>query len=163
VAGDRELRPVPGRPGRVRLGRGHARPALLGGGPGDQWIGGGALAIASLACAEPTDAAGALASLGWLRPPLGDAALGLWVATAAWLPVLAVDELRSPRLRYDVRRWSTVFPPGMYAVSSAAVGRAMSVSLLVSFARVWIWIALAVWLAVAIAGVQRARTLAVSR
>jgi tellurite resistance protein TehA-like permease len=73
-----------------------------------------------------------------------------------WLPLLVVDELVSPRFRYDVRRWSTVFPLGMYAASSVAVGRAVPAPALVTFARVWIWIALAAWLAVAVAACRHA-------
>lgn len=124
--------------------------------PGDQWIAGGALAISALACAQLADAAGVLAGLGSLRAPLADAALALLIAAAVWLPLLVVDELLSPRLRYDIRRWSTVFPLGMYAVSSVAVGQAVPAPVLVDFARLWIWIALAAWLAVAFAAFRHA-------
>jgi tellurite resistance protein TehA-like permease len=124
--------------------------------PGDQWIAGGALAISALACAQLADAAGGLVGLGSLRAPLADAALALLIAAAVWLPLLVVDELVSPRFRYDVRRWSTVFPLGMYAASSVAVGRAVPAPALVTFARVWIWIALAAWLAVAVAACRHA-------
>jgi hypothetical protein len=47
----------------------------------------------------------------------------VWVAALAWLPALLAGELASPRLRYDERRWSTVFPLGMYAVCSFVVAR----------------------------------------
>jgi hypothetical protein len=43
------------------------------------------------------------------------------VLTMLWLPVLLLDEALHPRPRYDVRRWSTVFPVGMYAACSFAV------------------------------------------
>lgn len=35
-----------------------------------------------------------------------------------WLPVLLLAEMLRPRLGYDVRRWSTGFPVGMYAACS---------------------------------------------
>jgi tellurite resistance protein TehA-like permease len=122
---------------------------------GDQWIAGGALAISALACAQLADAAGALVEHGSLRAPLADTALALLIAAFVWLPVLVVDELLSPRLRYDIRRWSTVFPLGMYAVSSVAVGQAVPAHAFVAFARVWIWIAFAAWLATALGAFRR--------
>jgi hypothetical protein len=123
---------------------------------GDQWIAGGALAISGLACAQLADAAGVLVGLGSLRAPLADTALALLIAAALWLPLLVVDELLSPRLRYDLRRWSTVFPLGMYAVSSVTVGQVVPAHEFVRFASVWIWIALAAWLAAALGAFRRA-------
>ena len=46
------------------------------------------------------------------------------------------------------RRWSTVFPVGMYAACSFAVGAAAHASGITEFARIWVWVGLAVWLAV---------------
>jgi hypothetical protein len=46
---------------------------------------------------------------------LEDIATGLWVLTMLWLVVLLLADVRWPRLEYDARRWSTVFPLGMYA------------------------------------------------
>jgi hypothetical protein len=103
-------------------------------GDGDHWVAGGALAIAALACA---------------RCGLQTLAIAVWAAAAAWLPVLLVAEILRPRLRFDARRWSTVFPMGMYAVCSFAAGGALT-----DFARAWVWIALAVW-ALAAAGTVR--------
>jgi len=59
------------------------------------------------------------------------------------------SEIVRPRLRFAARRWSTVFPLGMYAVCSFAVG-----GRLVDFARAWVWVALAAW-AIATAGTVR--------
>lgn len=42
----------------------------------------------------------------------------------AWLPAWVPGEVVWPRLNYDVRRWSTVFPVGMYAVRSFNAARA---------------------------------------
>jgi hypothetical protein len=105
-------------------------------GRGDQWVAGGALAIAALAAAASA---------------LHAVALGLWALAIAWLPVLLAGEALPPRRGFDARRWSTVFPVGMYAAMSHAVG-------ISGFARAWTWVAVAVWAVVALASVDRART-----
>lgn len=117
-------------------------------GNGDHWVAGGALAISALACARTAEAAGALPQLHAAAGSLGTAALGIWAAAVAWLPALLAGEVVSRRTAYDPRRWSTVFPLGMVAVCSFAVARVESLEGLADFARAWIWIAFAVWLAV---------------
>jgi len=117
-------------------------------GRGDHWITGGALAISTLAAGKITAGAKALATLGAGRGVLKDLAVGLWVLTMLWLPVLLVAELRWPRLRYNVRRWSTVFPVGMYAACSFIVATLTHTRGITDFARVWVWVAVAVWLVV---------------
>lgn len=114
-------------------------------GHGDHWITGGALAISTLAAGKLTAGAKTLGILGHGGGALKYLALVLWVATIVWLPILLAAEAAHPRLRYDVRRWSTVFPFGMYAVCSFVVGTAAGVGWITSFARVWVWVALAVW------------------
>jgi tellurite resistance protein TehA-like permease len=114
-------------------------PGELRGGRGDQWVAGGALAIAALAAATTARVA----------------AVALWALAMAWLPVLVAGELAPPRRRFDVRRWSTVFPVGMYAAMSRAVGDAVHAPALVAFARAWTWVAVAVWALVAVASVRR--------
>jgi tellurite resistance protein TehA-like permease len=131
-------------------------PRQHGVGRGDHWITGGALAISTLAAARITLGARALATLGGGDGVLKALALGLWVLTMLWLPVLLLAEMLRPRLGYDVRRWSTVFPVGMYAACSFAVGQAAHASAITSFARVWVWMALAVWGAVFAAMIRRA-------
>jgi tellurite resistance protein TehA-like permease len=123
-------------------------------GRGDHWIFGGALAIATLACARTTAALAATSTLVELQPALRDATLALWAAAALWLPALLATELIAPRLGYDARRWSTVFPLGMYAVCSIATGSISGIGAISSFGRVWIWVALAVW-ALVFAGMLR--------
>jgi tellurite resistance protein TehA-like permease len=111
---------------------------------GDHWITGGALGISALAAARIAAAAKAL-GLGGGRGVLEDIAIALWILTMLWLLVLLFAEVRWPRLRYDARRWSTVFPVGMYAACSFAVGALAHMGAITSFARVWVWIALASW------------------
>jgi tellurite resistance protein TehA-like permease len=118
-------------------------------GHGDQWVAGGALAIAALACAE----VGA-ATTGALHTTLDRAALVVWLLAIGWLPVLVAGELRGPRRGFDLRRWATVFPVGMYAVCSFLVARVDGFGSIATFARIWVWVALAVWL-VAFAGAAR--------
>jgi len=114
-------------------------------GRGDHWIAGGALAIATLACARTAEAVDVSPSLAGLANILDDASFVLWLAAAAWLPALIVAEVLSPRLGYDLRRWSAVFPLGMYAVSSIAVASVTGHGWLRTFGRVWVWVAFAVW------------------
>jgi hypothetical protein len=117
-------------------------------GGGDQWITGGALAIATLAAADLTLAARSLHQVVAVVSALKGASLVLWVIAIAWLPVLVVSEALRPRLRYDVRRWATVFPVGMYAACSFAVGAAIGAPGIADFARVWVWAGLVIWLVV---------------
>jgi tellurite resistance protein TehA-like permease len=114
-------------------------------GRGDHWIAGGALAIAALACARCAQATPALHAL----------ALAVWAAAVAWLPVLVVAEALRVRRSFDERRWSTVFPLGMYAACSFVVGTIDGIGALRTFAAVWVWVAVAAWTVVA-AGTLRA-------
>jgi tellurite resistance protein TehA-like permease len=132
----------------------------LGVGRGDQWITGGALAISTLAAGRITLAAKALHHLVGISATLKVVSLVLWALTIAWLPVLLAAELLRPRLRYDVRRWSTVFPLGMYAACSFVVGAAATAPAITDFARVWVWVGAAVWLAVFLAMLRRSLQLA---
>jgi tellurite resistance protein TehA-like permease len=122
-------------------------------GAGDQWVAGGAVAISALAAAKLAG------TVDGLQRPLADAALCLWIFAMAWLPVLAAGEVVRPRLRFDVRRWATVFPLGMYAVMSFAVAGATGHAWIEDFARAWTVVAVAAWAAVALAATARAAQL----
>ena len=132
-------------------------------GCGDHWITGGALALATLAAARITLAARSLGILGGALGTLESATVVLWVMSIAWLPVLVIAEAAWPRPGFDLRRWATVFPVGMYAACSGLGGSAAHASLMTTFAQVWVWIALAVWLVVSVATVGRARQIARAR
>lgn len=123
-------------------------------GLGDHWITGGALAISTLAAGKLLTGAKALAILGDGGGILKAVALSLWVLSMLWLPALLGAELLRPRLAYDVRRWGTVFPFGMYAACSFVIGTAVRSSAITSFAQVWVWVAFAVW-AVVLVGMIR--------
>jgi tellurite resistance protein TehA-like permease len=134
----------------------------VGRGLGDHWVAGGALAISTLAAGRLTAGAKTLAILGGGGGALKGLAIALWVASMLWLAVLVPAEALRPRLAYDIKRWSTVFPFGMYAACSFVVGSAASLGAATSFAQVWVWIALAVWAVVFVAmtlrGVRAARS-----
>lgn len=128
-------------------------------GAGDHWVTGGALAISTVTAGRVALAAHHTGALGGWGNGLKDLALVLWCLTMLWLPALLICEGLRPRLRYNVRRWSTVFPVGMYAASSFVVGAVAKVSGISDFAKAWVWVAVAVWLAVLIAMLRRAPNL----
>lgn len=131
--------------------------AQLRSGMGDQWIAGGALAISTLTCAEVWQAFTRLRLQGGLDDVLRTGSLVLWVLTMLWLPALIGAEVMSIRRRYDVRRWATVFPLGMYSVMSFNVGTAVRTAWLVHFARAWSWVALGAWILTTIGAVCATR------
>lgn len=129
-------------------------------GRGDHWITGGALAISTLAAGRIILSARSLDTLAGVTGTLKVVSLVLWGLTIAWLPALLAAEALRPRLRYDVRRWSTVFPVGMYAACSFVVGAAAHASPIIDFARVWVWVGVAVWLVAFVAMTRRGLELA---
>lgn len=117
-------------------------------GQGDHWVGGGALAIAALAAAQITLSARGHHELRGVAGGLQALTLVLWALSAAWLPALILTEALRPRVAYELRRWATVFPVGMYAACSFEAGLASHASGLRDFAQVWLWLAFALWLLV---------------
>jgi tellurite resistance protein TehA-like permease len=110
------------------------------------WIVMGALAISTLAAAE----------LFLDRHALGvDVALATWAAASTAIPFLVVTDLRARRWRYEVARWSSVFPLGMYGVAGRVLGSADNLAGLRTVGTVFFGIALAAWLVTA-AGLARA-------
>jgi len=128
-------------------------------GPGDQWIAGGALAVSALAGSKLLAADSARLYLwndddhGVLRA----VTVALLVLDLAWYAVLLAAECVQPRLRYDVRRWATVFPMGMTAVATLSVSAAADVPSLETPGEVLLWISVAAWPAVAVGAVGSAR------
>lgn len=123
-------------------------------GRGDHWVVGGALAISTVVAGRITGGAEQLGALGGGHDMLEELSLALWALTALWLPVLLGAEALHPRARYDVRRWSTVFPVGMYAACSFVVGAVAGAGPITDFARGWVWVAVVVW-AIVLAGMVR--------
>lgn len=128
-------------------------------GAGDHWVLAGALAISSLAGAKLILAQRVLgtARLGAALTALD---LTLWSLSVLAYGVLVVAEIRSPRLRYDVRRWATVFPLGMTAAATYAVAQAEGLPGLRLVGDVLVWPAFLAWALTAYgacAQVRRAR------
>jgi tellurite resistance protein TehA-like permease len=129
-------------------------PRQLLTGTGDQWIAGGALAISAPTAGEISRAATQRTALHVVGAPLAHIALAIWIISMLWLPALVAAELVAPRLAYHARRWSTLFPVGMYAASAFEVDRTSGLSFAHAFATGWTWVALALWLILA-AGMAR--------
>ena len=129
-------------------------------GSGDHWVAGGALAISALAGAKLLAAAGTGMYLwnGDDQAVLHDLTVFLLALDLAWYAVLLAAEIAWPRLGYDVRRWSTVFPLGMTAAATLSVSAVVAVPWLDAPGRALLWIAVAGWLAVATGAVVRARS-----
>ena len=117
-------------------------------GHGDQWVAGGALAICALAAGKITEAAAALGQFSGQHQALTTSTLVLWCLAMVWLLPLLTGEILRPRLGYDVRRWATVFPLGMYAASSFTTGQVTGITGITSFGQVWTWVAFTGWLLV---------------
>jgi tellurite resistance protein TehA-like permease len=123
-------------------------------GQGDQWVAGGAPAISALAAGKCTEAAGALGQFSEQHQVLTASTLVLWCLAMVWLFPLVTGEVLKPRLSYDVRRWATVFPLGMYAACSFATGQVTGITGIGEFGHVWTWVAFTVSLLV-LAGLFR--------
>ncbi|MEU9308918.1 tellurite resistance/C4-dicarboxylate transporter family protein [Streptomyces sp. NPDC048256] len=128
-------------------------------GAGDQWVAGGALAISALAGAGLLTADDGGLYL-WNADDTGvlrTVTVALLVLALAWYAVLLVAEVRWPRPRYDMCRWATVFPMGMTAAATLSVAAAVDVPSLKGPGEVLLWVAVAAWLAVAVAALAAAR------
>lgn len=122
-------------------------------GSGDHWIAAGALAISALAGTKLT------ASQVWTgsaHSVLKTATLVLLALDLAVYAVLVVCEVLRPRLRYDIRRWSTVFPLGMTAVATLSTATAADAPGLHDPGTALLWVAAVVWL-LALGGLLRAQ------
>jgi hypothetical protein len=128
-------------------------------GKGDHWVTGGALAISTVTAGRIALAAQRTDTLWHGHGPVETISLVLWCLTMVWLPALVGAEILRPRLFYNVRRWSTVFPVGMYAACSFIVGSLTNTPGIVDFARVWVWVGAGVWLVVFLAMLASGRRL----
>ncbi|MFD5144459.1 tellurite resistance/C4-dicarboxylate transporter family protein [Streptomyces sp. NPDC058401] len=111
-------------------------------GAGDHWVAGGALSITALA------ASGLTASplwTGWVHAGLRTVTLAALGLSLAWYAVLLAAEALRPRPRYDIRRWSSVFPLGMTATACLAAAAPTGVEWLRPLGTVLLWVAVAAW------------------
>lgn len=121
-------------------------------GAGDQWISGGAIAIAALTTAKLSTSP---VWTGGAHSALRTGAYVLLSLDLAWCAVLALAEIAYPRPHYDLRRWSTVFPLGMTAEATLFTSDATGTRWLHGLGAVLLWISVAAWL-LAAAGAARA-------
>jgi hypothetical protein len=85
----------------------------------------GGTPISALAGSMLLDASAHLGMTGTSRTALHILTSWLgWAAAAAYVPLAAAEVIR-PRLRFDIRRWSTVFPLGMAALASLHLSRVL--------------------------------------
>jgi len=85
----------------------------------------------------------------------------LWVIASLWIPVLLYAEMwrvdsRAGSLHFAGVWWSAVFPLGMYAAASAETASVQNRPPLVTISLVLFWVALTVWLLVAVGLAHRA-------
>ncbi|MET7378116.1 tellurite resistance/C4-dicarboxylate transporter family protein [Streptomyces sp. NPDC005526] len=128
-------------------------------GAGDQWIASGAAAISALAGTQLMAAAGSGMYL-WDKDDGGvlrTVTVALLMLDLFLYGVLLAAELAWPRLRYDVRRWATVFPLGMTAAATLSVAAVVGVPSLEVPGELLLWVAVAAWLAVGTGAVRDAR------
>lgn len=114
------------------------------------WVNMGALASATLAGALVVLHAPETPLFQALVPFMHGVSFLFWAVASAWVPLLVLLEGwryggGRVKWRYDASLWDIVFPLGMYAVASEALGRALGVDALQSVARVAALVAIIVW------------------
>jgi tellurite resistance protein TehA-like permease len=133
-----------------------ARRALRGGIEldGDHWIVMGALAIAGLAASGLVRASSKLGWAGGFGHVARAGEVALWIAATLLVPALLVVEARAWPPALGIERWSTVFPLGMYSAATYALRSRTGTDWLETVATVFLWIAVAVLVAVAMAAMR---------
>lgn len=116
------------------------------------WINMGAVAITTLAGARLIIAAPEWNFLAEILPFLKGFTLFFWAWGTWWIPLLFIlgfwrhINQRVP-LRYDPQYWGMVFPLGMYTTCTFQLSKAIKFEPLMLIPRVFIYIAIAAWLA----------------
>ncbi len=120
------------------------------------WVVMGAAAISTNAGSMLIVTDSGIAFLITMRPFIDAVTLMVWAWATWWIPLLVVFGIwkhgvhRMP-LTYTPLLWSMVFPLGMYSLATARLSLAADFPPLHTGARGMMWIALAVWVATALA------------
>ena len=132
-------------------------PATLG---PPYWILMGATAITVLAGARILALPSVLPVLRATKGVVEGFSFVLWAFGTWWIPLLIVLGLwrhvrRHWPFTYEPSSWSVVFPLGMYSVATLSFGKVAHLSFMESISRFMLWVAVAAWMAVAVAFVVR--------
>jgi tellurite resistance protein TehA-like permease len=123
------------------------------------WVVMGAAAITTNAGSTLILARDDMTFLLAMRPLIDGLTLVMWAWATWWIPMLLLlgmwkHGVRRVPLRYTPMLWSLVFPLGMYAVASLRLSMAANLPALRILSDAMIWIALAAWIATALAFVH---------
>jgi tellurite resistance protein TehA-like permease len=120
------------------------------------WILMGATAISVLAGARVLTLPAHIAVVHGTAGFVEGFSFALWAFGTWWVPLLVILGLwrhvrRHWPLTYEPTLWSVVFPLGMYSVATQTFGKSAHLAFMTPIARVMLWVAVAAWLAVAVA------------
>lgn len=126
----------------------------------DSWILMGALAICALAGDHLMTAMSAADRVRWPAGVVTVVISILLVLASLWIPVLLTAEVwlaRHNGVAWPLTRawWSAVFPLGTYSVATNASAQALQLPGLRTISSVFFWIALLLWLLVAVSWLLR--------
>jgi len=116
------------------------------------WINMGAVAISTLAGTMLVAGAPHAALVTDLLPFIKGLTLMFWATATWWIPMLLIlgvwrHVYRGFPLRYDPLYWGAVFPLGMYTACTFRLGQVLHLGFLQAFSRLFIYAALAAWVA----------------
>jgi tellurite resistance protein TehA-like permease len=128
----------------------------------------GAMAITTLAGASLESVAGAHTLLSRLLPALAALTVLSWTIATWWIALLFGlmiwrHAARRVPIAYRPECWSMVFPLGMYTVATSAFAHGDALDFIDWIPQVFVWVALAAWLAAFVGAIRRGLGLALIR